>query len=117
MDRPKQLPRPVFVQSDVHQSVKYEQRQRSTHKEQSLLAAMSAFIGAGGFFGAIDEMFGRHVEKVGRRGFVASRASVEQLVRPMRKFYSQRPRPWCSPNARARLMRKARRRDAERRAA
>lgn len=31
----------------------------------------------------------------------------ETIVAEVRRFYKQRPRPWCSPNARARLLRLA----------
>lgn len=109
--RPKEVPVPVSreeISRAIEKSATFE---RET-KERTL------FSGIGASFLHLLQDFGFHSGRSHKRYRPApSKRTPVVVLAEVRKFYSQRPRPWCSPNARARLMRKARRREAERRAA
>jgi hypothetical protein len=108
--RPKAVPVPVSRDEISRAITKSATAERET-KQRSLLADIGV-----NFLHLLQD-FGFHSGRMHKRyrPRESTRAPVV-VCAEVRKFYSQRPRPWCSPNARARLMRKARRRDAERRA-
>ena len=104
-DRPAELPVQIPMQSNAVAAAKRQhfgsRRQNSAHWAATI-AALAAFD----FFNMLGGMRGSSTPQlIGRRSRPA-----DAIVAQLRDFYTQRPRPWVSPNARARLLRAGERR-------
>jgi hypothetical protein len=104
-DRPAELPVQVPLQTNAVAAAKrehFDRRAQNSAKSAATIAAIVAFD----FFNMLGRMRGSTAPQlIGRRA-----RSTDTIVAELRDFYSQRPRPWISPNARARALRGAGRR-------
>ena len=103
-DRPAELPAQIPMQTNAVAAAKRDHFDRRRHNSTQWAATIAA-IAAFDFFHLLGRMRGSSKPQlIGRRA-----RSADDIVAELRGFYQQRPRPWVSPNARARALRGANR--------
>ena len=99
-DRPAELPVQVPMQSNAVLAAKrkhFEDRRQHSARWAAVVAAIAGWD----FFNFFPRMRGSSAPQwLGR-----SSRPTEAIVGELRDFYTQRPRPWLSPNARAHALR------------